>query len=125
MPRILSIIADLCPCIALMLFYGHIREYWMIYRRPNFFRGRIIWLLSHYPLPPLLSATCLSFSVCVSPIKLTDGKWWEGVGLGAKSKSYDGKKAWPSLNHSILSGSHIPRMMPQLNTIGMKVAAFL
>jgi hypothetical protein len=42
------------------------REYWMIYRN-QMSRGRMIRLLA-YPLPPLLSTTCLSFSVfaCVA-----------------------------------------------------------
>jgi hypothetical protein len=45
------------------------------------------------PFPPLPSATCLSFSafLCV-----------RGEGYG--DESFDRRKAWPSINHSILSG---------------------
>jgi hypothetical protein len=81
MLRILSIIADLCPCTALMLFYGHIREYWMIYRRPGFFRS-----YDSAPSPPPPSPlSCqqlvsLSQSSCVSLIELTDGKVGRGGG---------------------------------------------
>ncbi len=67
----------------------------MIFREPGF--TAVIWFGS---FPPLLSASCLSFSVfLVSPLELTrEG----GVGQGAKS--YDGENAWSSLYHSILSG---------------------
>jgi hypothetical protein len=36
----------------------------------------------------------------VAPVEITDGRW-EGCGGGAKS--YDGEKAWSSINHSALS----------------------
>jgi hypothetical protein len=45
--------------------------------------------LAHPLLPSLPSANCLSFSV------------FRG---GRGAKSYDCEKAWPSINHSILSG---------------------
>ncbi len=55
------------------------------------------------PFPPLPAASCLSFSVflCVAGRELTDGR--EGGGDGRGAKSYDREKAWPSLNHSIIS----------------------
>jgi hypothetical protein len=55
------------------------------------------------PLPPLYrqQAVSLSQSSCVSSVELTDGR---GGGRGAKS-SYDDKKAWTSIHHSILSAS--------------------
>ncbi len=50
-------------------------------------------------LPPPPSATCLSFSVflCVA-----DGAYWRESGVGWGANSYDGEKAWYSINHSIL-----------------------
>jgi hypothetical protein len=56
------------------------------------------------PLPPRPreQIVSLSQSACVSsPVDLTDGRVGsEGSGRGAKS--YDTKKAFPSINHSIL-----------------------
>jgi hypothetical protein len=43
----------------------------------------------------------LSQSSCVSPVELTNGREVGGDELGAES--YDRGKAWPSINHSILS----------------------
>jgi hypothetical protein len=62
----------------------------------------MICLLPH-PIPPLTSASCLSFLVflCVAAVELTVGSGGAGVGGGAKS--HDGEKAWSSTNHSILS----------------------
>ncbi len=37
----------------------------------------------------------------MSPVKLIDGRGGQGGGRG--TKSYDREKAWPSINHSILS----------------------
>ncbi len=54
------------------------------------------------PSPPSPVSRCLSFSsfLChVSPVDLTDGRG--GSGRGAKSENR--KKAWPSINHSVLS----------------------
>jgi hypothetical protein len=57
------------------------------------------------PRPPFpLSANCLSSrsqSFCVLPDQLTD--WREGGGGGRGAESYDRKKAWASINCSILS----------------------
>jgi hypothetical protein len=54
------------------------------------------------PLPPIPSASCLSFSVflCVTS-ELTDGR---GGGGWRGAKSYDREKAWPSIYHSLLFG---------------------
>ncbi len=59
-------------------------------------RRHMIWLLPH-PLPPFSLASCISFSafMCVA------GR----AGRGGRAKSYDGEKAWSSINHSILSGA--------------------
>ncbi len=58
------------------------------------------------PPPPPLSLqqiVSLSQSSCVSPVQLTDGRrGGEGGRLGAES--YDRKKAWASINCSLLSG---------------------
>ncbi len=77
-----------------------VREYWMIYRGPGLLA--LVWFGStptHFP--PLLSATCLSFSVflCVGS-RAYWGRWGGGGGHGAES--YDRKKAWTSINHSCL-----------------------
>jgi hypothetical protein len=63
----------------------------------------MIRLLAH-PLPLLSRQLVVSFShsSCVSPVELTDERGGRGGGRGAKS--YDGEKAWPSINYSILSG---------------------
>jgi hypothetical protein len=60
-------------------------------------RRCMIWLPPTLS-PPLLSASCLSFSalMCVS-----DRAY--GRGVGGRAKSFDGEKALPSINHSILS----------------------
>jgi hypothetical protein len=52
------------------------------------------------PLPPT-SPVSLSRSSFLSPVELTDGRGWVGGGRGAKS--YDGERAWCSINHLILS----------------------
>jgi hypothetical protein len=59
----------------------------MIYRGPRLSRRRMMRLLPH------------SQSSCVSPEEVFDGGrgGWDG---GAKS--YDGEKAWSSINYSIL-----------------------
>jgi hypothetical protein len=56
------------------------------------------------PRPPRQQVVYISqpFFSCVSSVPLTDGRGQEGDGRGAKS--YYRKKAWPSLNHLILSG---------------------
>jgi hypothetical protein len=58
------------------------------------------YALAPPPPPPLspVSEFILSQSSCVSPIELADEK-----GGGGEAKSYDDKKAWSSINHSILS----------------------
>jgi hypothetical protein len=55
------------------------------------------------PFSPLPSATCLSFSayLFVAPVEFTDGRGGGGGGRGAEF--YDREKAWPSINHSMLS----------------------
>jgi hypothetical protein len=57
------------------------------------------------------SAKCLSFSLflCVA-VELTE--WGEGAGEEAGAKSYDGEKAWSSINHSILSAFTPPPFSP-------------
>jgi hypothetical protein len=100
------------------------REYWMVYRRPGL--KAVVWFGSS-PIPPLLpSASCLSFWVflCLSPSSLLTGE----VGGGAGAKSYDGEKAWSSLNHSIQYSLyvalqlhvHIARLLTHRNTVMIK-----
>ncbi len=72
----------------------------MISRGPGFLVIRPL----NYPLPPLPWASCLSFSafLCVSGRAYWREGGGEGGGQGAES--YDSKKGWSSINHSILSG---------------------
>ncbi len=55
------------------------------------------------PIPPLPSASSLSFSdfLCVAG----RANWRERCGAGGRrgAKSYNREEAWPSINHSILS----------------------
>ncbi len=75
---------------------GKTREYWINYSGPGFLA--VVWLGSPPPLP---SSSCLFLSFPVWRWKsLLTG---EGQG-GDGAKSDDGEKAWPSTNHSILSG---------------------
>ncbi len=52
------------------------------------------------PPPPPFSLVSLSQSCCELPVNLTNER---GEGVGGGAKSYDGEKAWSSINHSILS----------------------
>jgi hypothetical protein len=79
----------------------------MYYRIPGLFS--IPYALAPSPSP--VSKLSLFLSLPVSPVELTDGR--EGVG----AKSYDGEKAWSSINHAILSALmyvevHACRWMP-------------
>ncbi len=82
------------------------REYWIFYRGPGF--STDVWFGSTpAPLPLCRQLhVSLSQSSCVSPIELT-GEVGGGGGRGAES--YDHKKAWPSINQSILSDLTIKR----------------
>ncbi len=80
-----------------------------IYRRPGF--------LAYDSAPrrkPLPHLSRQSFSLyqssCVSPVEFTDMK--EGQD-GRGAKSYDGEKAWSSINHSILSAELPPSSVQQ------------
>ncbi len=75
----------------------------MIYIWPGFSRGRMIRLLAHPP--PLFP---LPLPVCRPRThrKPETTRWRKRGGGGAKS--YDRKKAWTSINNSILSVLHIP-----------------
>ncbi len=69
----------------------------MIYRGPGFLT--VVWFGSS-PTPfSREQVVSLSQSFCVSPDELIDG-WVDGQGT---KSSYDGEKAWPSINHSIIS----------------------
>ncbi len=52
------------------------------------------------PLSPISKLLLFRSLPNVSPVELTDGRGVGGDGLGAEL--YDRKKAWPSINHSIL-----------------------
>ncbi len=82
------------------------REYRMIYRGPGFLA--VVRCGSSPALSPLPSFCNLSLFLslparCQSSFLTEEvGDWGGGGGRGAKS--YDGEKAWSSINHSILSG---------------------
>ncbi len=82
--------------------WGITRKYWMNYRLPGFLA--VVWFgSSPHPVPLFhQQVVSLSQSSCVSPVELTDGR---GRGMvGGWAKSYDGEKAWSSINQLILSG---------------------
>jgi hypothetical protein len=65
----------------------------MIYREPGF-------LTPAHSRQQVISLSHSSYYV--STVELTDGRGG-GASVGGGAKSYDGKKAWSSINHSILS----------------------
>ncbi len=75
------------------------------------------WFLPHppppHPTPIFLAASCLSFAVFLCDAGRV---YWRG---GGRSPINDHKKAWSSINHSILSGCGISlaeqRVFPMLN----------
>ncbi len=72
----------------------NLKEYWMIYRGPGFLA--VLFGSSPPPRPSLLSRSYISFAVFPSVASRdTDGR--------GGAISYDGEKAWFSINHSILS----------------------
>ncbi len=82
--------AEICKC--------RDREYWMIYRRPDFLA--VVWFVS-FP-PPSVSKLFLFHSLlCVVGRAYWCDRWGRGGGGGARS--FDGEKAWSSMNHSVLS----------------------
>ncbi len=73
------------------------------------------WLLMIYRGPGyLLLSLPLSQSSCVSPVELTDRERGGREG-GVEAESCDGKKAWCTINHSILSGPMNKR--PELDLV--------
>jgi hypothetical protein len=76
------------------------REYWMIYRGPGFLA--VLWFGSTpSPFPPLSHQYSLSYSVFlwVAGRASLQERCGEGVGV----EPNDLEKAWPSINHLILS----------------------
>jgi hypothetical protein len=91
------------------------REYWMIHREPSFLA--VVWFFLPHPPPLPVSRqllVSLSQSSCVSQAELTAGKGREGGG-GRGAESYDSEKAWPCINHSILSGGMKPLDLFKIN----------
>ncbi len=79
------------------------RDDWMIFRVPGL---RSYDSATPTPFPPLPSANCLSFSVflCVAGRAYCRERGGGGVWAWSQiTKPYDHKKAWPSINHSVLS----------------------
>jgi hypothetical protein len=73
----------------------------MIYRGPDFFRRRMIWLLAHPLLHPPSLVSKLDRRHTGELRKRDNLPTREGEGRGAKS--YDGERVWSSINHSVLS----------------------
>ncbi len=82
----------------------HSREYLMIIEDRAFLRSYDS--APHPPHSPSPAATCLSFSVfqCVAGRAYWRGRGWA---KSQTTKLYDREKAWPSMNHSILSGATV------------------
>jgi hypothetical protein len=76
-------------------------EYWLI-KKEKASRRHIIWLLPQ-PLPPLPSERPTGDRQ-EDLERETIADTGEEVGGGGGAKSYDGEKAWSSVNYSILSG---------------------
>ncbi len=85
----------------------HPREYWMNYWGPGFLS--VVWFGSFPTTPPppprTVSKLSLFITVCRRSSLL---KGEEGGGVGG-AKSYEGEKAWFSINHSILSDFSLNR----------------
>jgi hypothetical protein len=75
----------------------------MIYRGRGFLALRIIWLLHH---PLLLPLVCKLGQRHTERPRRRDNLLMEGGGSWKGAKSCDGEKAWSSTNHLILSGRH-------------------
>jgi hypothetical protein len=85
------------PCRTSIYHIRISRECWMIYRGPGFLVVGWFDLAPRTLLPSLVSKLSLFLSLpCVSPVELTDGRGGKG---GGGAKSYDGEKAWSSINH--------------------------
>ncbi len=69
------------------------------YRGPGFLARRMIWLLALPPLPTKKLARRHTGGLRKRYYLLTG----EGEGGGRRAESYDRKKAWSSINHSLLS----------------------
>ncbi len=81
------------------------------------------------PRPPTLSLVSkvslfLSRPACVSPVELTDARVGvKGEGGGARgAKSYDREKAWPFINHSLLSAYLYSALFVQIIPIAVLAA---
>ncbi len=87
-----------------------IREYWMIYRGPGLLA--VEWFGSSFtPLPPLPS---VSSTVAHTKAKKERqlARRERGGGGGGGANSYDRKKAWSSIIHSVIYESHPPTGLP-------------
>jgi hypothetical protein len=90
-------------------------------QRARLFCGRMIQLHAHSlpPSPVGTWAVFLSLPVC-NRLSLRGS----GEGMGVEPKSYDRKKAWPSIYHSILSGFDVYVWETCLHTIPLKFHFF-
>jgi hypothetical protein len=78
----------------------------------------VIWLLVIHPFPPSSHQQVVSPSQSsyLSPVELTGERRGRGCRVGRiQIKSYDRKKAWPSINHSILSGLQVSHSLRSLH----------
>ncbi len=87
----------------LIMTIAYTREHWLIYRGPGFLAVAWFGSTSTPPPSPPPQQLVSPFQSSQSPVELTDGR---GGGGGRGAKSNDIEKAWPSINHSILSVLH-------------------
>jgi hypothetical protein len=78
-------------------------EYWMVYRGPDFLAGRMIWYLAPNPHLPSVSSTGDKREDWEREPTCWRERVEKGVGEEPNHPNHP-KTAWPSINHSILSG---------------------
>ncbi len=92
------------------------RKHWMIYRGPDYSHSRIIWLLANpltFPFSKLLDQRHTWRLGKGKKLPTGDWRGWEEGGRGAKS--YDRRKAWSSIKHTLLSCKPLSLIMSNRN----------
>ncbi len=82
--------------------HNYTREYWIIYRGPSFL-AFVRFGSSPTSFPPTSPVSKLSLFLSLIVCRRSSLLTGEGGRGGRGAKSYEHEKAWPSINHSILS----------------------